>query len=157
MFEFLLFYLLVIPLSVLLHEVGHGLGVVLFSKSNAHIYLGVRNEENKENFRLGRLHFHILWSFIGFVYWAGDLSKRQRAIALAGGPMMSLLLTMLFFWIAVSIPNEDLRPFFWGITSFNCIQFIATIIPIQYPRWWVGYSGHPSDGLQILRLFRSNP
>lgn len=37
MLVFLLFYTLVWPLTVLLHEIGHGLEIVISSKSHAHI------------------------------------------------------------------------------------------------------------------------
>ncbi len=69
MIQLLIIYLLVVPICILLHEIGHGIGAVLSSNSHAHIYLGPRCEHNKENFRLGRLHSHISWSFIGFAYW----------------------------------------------------------------------------------------
>ncbi|MFB9973985.1 hypothetical protein FPQ10_06915 [Allobacillus sp. SKP2-8] len=154
MLLFLLFYILVIPICVLLHEIGHGIGVVTTSKSNAHVYLGNRNKENKENFRIGRLHFHINWSYVGFVAWEGRLKKHQKAVALAGGPIMSLALVFLFGLIAVLVPLDDLRSFFWGATIFNLIQFIATVIPITYPRWMGAYNGHPSDGLQLLQLVK---
>ncbi|WP_026906747.1 hypothetical protein [Paucisalibacillus globulus] len=154
MILFLLFYILVIPISVLLHEIGHGLGVVWTSKSNAHVFLGNRNKENKESFRLGRLHFHIYWSFIGFVCWEGKLTKRQRAVALAGGPIMSLLLMVILGVVALLVTQGDLRSFLWSATIFNLLQFLVTIIPITYPRWMGAYYGHPSDGLQLLRLLR---
>ncbi|SET80159.1 hypothetical protein SAMN05421676_108114 [Salinibacillus kushneri] len=155
MLLFLLFYIFVIPICTLLHEIGHGIGVISTSESHAHVYLGNRNEENKENIRLGRLHFHIYWSYIGFVDWEGKLNKRQRASALAGGPIMSLLLIFLFGLIAMLVPQGDLRSFLWGATIFNCLNFVATIIPITYPRWMGAYNGHPSDGLLLLRLLRS--
>lgn len=155
MILFLLFYILVIPICVLLHELGHGIGVISTSKSHAFIYLGNRGNENKENFRIKRLHFHIKWSYVGFAHWEENLNKRQTAVALAGGPMMSLLLVFLFGLIVILVPQGDVRSIFWGATIFCFIQFIVTIIPITYPRWWGGYSGHPSDGLQLLRLLKS--
>jgi hypothetical protein len=155
MLLFLLFYLLVIPVCVLLHEIGHGVGVISTSKSDAHVYLGNRNQDNKENFKIGRLHFHINWSFVGFVAWKDNLNKSQRAVALASGPIISLILMFIFWIIGILIPQGELRSFLWGISIFNLIQFMITIIPITYPRWMGAYSGHPSDGLQLLRLIRS--
>jgi len=154
MLLFLLFYLLVIPASVLLHEIGHGIAVISTSKSQAHVYLGNWNKENKENFRLGRLHFHLNWSYVGFVSWEGNLTKRQIAVALAGGPIMSLLLMLLFGLITLYVPQDNLHSFLFGITIFNCFQFLFTIIPITYPRWMGAYNGQPSDGLQLLRLLK---
>ncbi|WP_404428594.1 site-2 protease family protein [Sutcliffiella horikoshii] len=154
MLLFLLFYILVIPVCVLMHEIGHGLGVVSFSKHDAHIYLGKRNKENKENFKIGRFRFHIHWSYVGFVDWKGDLNKRQRIAVLAGGPIMSLFLVFLFAVVAIVVPPSNLHSFFRGASIFNLAMVVWTIIPITYPRWMGAYYGHPSDGLQLLRLLR---
>ncbi len=146
---------MVIPICVLLHEIGHSIGVVSTSNFHARVYLGKRNKENRENFKFGRIHFHLYWSYVGFVSWEGDLNKKQRAAALAGGPIMSLLLVFLFGMIAMYVPQGNLRSFFWGTTLFNLIQFIGTIIPVTYPRWMGIYHCHPSDGLLLLRLLKS--
>lgn len=42
-----------------MHEIRHGIGVVCISKSHVHVYLGSRNEGNKENLKLGRHHLHV--------------------------------------------------------------------------------------------------
>lgn len=72
---FMVILIFVIPICILLHEVGHGIGVISFSKSDVHIYLGVINENNKENFRLGRLHFHIKWGYVGYAHWGEGLKR----------------------------------------------------------------------------------
>ena len=155
MLGFIFFYLFVLPMSVLLHEVGHGLGVIISSKNHARIYVGFANEKNKENFRLGRLHFHIIWSYVGYCYWGDGLNNRQRIISLVGGPAMSLLISLLCLLFALNIPDGDIRSLLRGTAILNFIQFFFTIIPITYPRWMLGYSGLPSDGLQLLRLLRN--
>jgi len=66
--SFILFYVVGIPLSVLIHEIGHALGVILFSKEKVYVYLGTSNLSNKENFRIGRMHFHICWRYYGYCY-----------------------------------------------------------------------------------------
>ena len=113
----------------------------------------MKNKNNKENFSIGRIHFHIQWSYIGFVYWDKDLSKRQKAVALAGGPFMSLLLALIFGIITL-VYDGELQTFFGWITTFNFIQFIVTIIPVTYPRWMGGYNGLQSDGLQLIRVLK---
>ncbi len=145
---------MIIPLSVLLHEVGHGIGVVSSSKSHARIYLGNWDEKNKQNFRLGRLHFHIHWSYYGYCSWDNALSKRQKISALTGGPLMSLLLTCIFSLIVQEVPQGNLRSVINGIIFFNLANFLVTAIPITYPRWFGPLGGHPSDGLQLLRLLK---
>ncbi|WP_252503999.1 hypothetical protein [Sporosarcina sp. Marseille-Q4943] len=151
----IIFYIFIAPTCVLLHEIGHGLGAVLAPNNHVHIYLGPISEKNKETFRVGRLHFHIIWSYIGFVHWKGELSKRQRAIALIGGPLMSLLLAFLFGMLTLLAPRNDMQTLYWSTTLLNFFQFLVTIIPMKYPRWMGGYSGYSSDGLQLLRLLKN--
>lgn len=66
MLYFIIFYIVVIPVSTLLHEVGHALGLIISSKEDPVVYLGSWDDSNKENFRIGRIHFHIKWAFSGF-------------------------------------------------------------------------------------------
>ena len=155
MLLFILFYILIWPLSVLLHEIGHGLGVVISSKSHAHIYLGNRTEKNRENFKLGRLHFHIIWAYGGYCYWGSELNTQQRVLTIIGGPAMSLLIALVCLICTFNTSQGDLHALLRATAILNFFQFIYTIIPITYPRWMKGYSGHPSDGLQLLRLLRN--
>lgn len=156
MIVFVTFYLIVWPMTTLLHEIGHGLGVIVTSKALAKIYLGNPDEKNTENFRLGRLHFHINWSYTGYCYWGSELNKQQRICTLLGGPAMSLLISIACFLFALIISTGDLHSLLRASAMLNLFQFIITIIPITYPRWMSGYSGHPSDGLQLLRLIRES-
>src|SRR5699024_2610108 len=148
-----IFFILVIPICVLLHEIGHAIGVITTSNSHVHIYLGMKNKNNKENFSIGRIHFHIQCAYIGFVYLDKVLSKRQQAFALASGPFMSLLLAHIIGFITPVFDGE-LQSLFGLITTFNFIQFIVTIIPVTYPRWMGGYNGLPSDGLQLIKVLK---
>src|SRR5699024_6033108 len=123
---FIIFLTIVIPICLLLHEVGHGIGVVSISKSDVHIYLCVINEDNKENFSLGRLHFHIQWGFVGFTHWGKGLNKWKCAVAIAGGPIMSLLLVILIELLAWFINQEELGQLF-SLSKVVCFsQFIFT-------------------------------
>ena len=56
----LILILIVVPTSLMLHEIGHGIGTALTSKTHhVHIYLGDVGDNNKENFQIGRFHFHL--------------------------------------------------------------------------------------------------
>jgi hypothetical protein len=153
---FAIFYILIIPMCVLLHEVGHGLGVVLSSGARASIYLGKFNEkENKKNFHIGRLDFHIQWSYFGCCYSAGDLKKNQELAFFIGGPLMSLILSLISFWLWSTTSDGVFHSLFQGITMFSITQFLITAIPIKYPKWMGSYSGFSSDGLQLLKILKS--
>src|SRR5699024_4231478 len=142
------------PTCLLFHEIGHGLGVIATSKSRVHIYLGMRDKNNKENFRLGRLHFHIQWSFTGFTYWEEGLGKRQSAIALVGGPLMSLLLDIFFTSLSLLVSQGVVQPLASERAVFTFIQCLGTMLPLTYRGWMGGYSVFPSDGLQLMRTVK---
>src|SRR5699024_210366 len=131
-----------------------GLGVITTSKSRVHTYLGLRDKHNKENFRLGTLHFHIQWSFNGFTYWQEGLGKRQSAIVLVCGSLMSLVLAILFTSLSLLVSQGVVQQFASWTAIFTFIQFLGTIIPLTYPGWMGGYSGFPSDGLQLIRIVK---
>lgn len=75
----IIFFIGIIPLSFLLHEIGHGLGTVFMPDSDVHIYLGAKDEQNKQNFRIGRFFFHLQLAYMGFCSWDGDLTKRDKS------------------------------------------------------------------------------
>lgn len=153
---FAISYILIIPMCVLLHEVGHGLGVVLSSGARASIYLGKFNEkENKKNFHIGRLDFHIQWSYFGCCYSEGDLKKNQELAFFIGGPLMSLILSLISFWLWFATSDGVFHSLFQRITVFSITQFLITAIPIKYPKWMGSYSGFSSDGLQLLKILKS--
>lgn len=151
---FLLFYIFVLPVCLLLHEDGYGIGVVLSSKSHARIYLGNWNKENKQNFSIGRLHFHIRWSHFGYCTWDGSLNKQQRIFSLAGGPVMSFLLVCLFVFLKQEISQVFMSSIINGVVLCNIFIFVSSVMPFPYPRWAGPLRNYPSDGLQLLRLLR---
>jgi len=56
---YLTFFIIVVPICIILHEVGHGIGCVVSSKTNVHIYLGPASQDNKQTFRIGKFHFQL--------------------------------------------------------------------------------------------------
>lgn len=158
MVSFLLFYIIGIPVSVLLHEIGHAIGLVLFSKENARVYLGPFHASNKEDFRIGRIHFHIRWAYFGFCQYGTrntDFSSFQRIMMSVGGPTVSLLLAVTTFFISADLTHFGIKNFLNGIMFYNLLLFISTSIPVVYPKWMGPLAGHPSDGYQILKVFKT--
>ncbi|WP_391122504.1 hypothetical protein [Psychrobacillus sp. L3] len=156
MISFILFYLIGIPVSVLLHELGHALCVVMFSKEEAYVYLGTTNESNKENFRIGRVTFHITFAYSGFcaVKNMTNFSIVQSILFFIGGPIVSVLLFIGAYFISAEVTHYGTRNFLNGIIYINLFLFILTIIPIRYPKVLKTYAGFQSDGYQILTLLK---
>lgn len=146
-----------------MHEIGHALGLLFSTKNSiAKVYLGSGywDDSNKESFRIGRIHFHIRWGFVGFCFYikeSGEMTKRQVIIFCLCGPLMSLILS-LFFIILLFLyhPQGVLDYIITGMAMFSFVQFMMTIIPIEYPAWMNGYGGTPSDGHQIVGALKDN-
>ncbi|OZM56847.1 hypothetical protein CIB95_08730 [Lottiidibacillus patelloidae] len=154
---FLVFYVVVLPISTLIHEIGHALGILLTTKERAVIYLGPSDAKNTENFHLGRMHFHIKWSIFGSCKYK-EITKKltafQQIVVAIGGPFMSLCLVLLFTSLAKVPTNEVIAQYLQAIAFANLFIFISTAIPIKYPKWMSHYGGMPSDGYRVVLALR---
>ena len=147
----LVFFPLVIPVTLLLHEVGHGIGVVLTSKSNPHIYLGSSGEDNREDFQVGRFHFHLQWAYFGCCKWDGGMDKLQRFLCLLSGPLMNLFL-MGITVLLLHLEFEGWpRTLLAGVADLNLVMLVINLIPFKLPK---KIGSFQSDGLQLLRLLK---
>lgn len=157
MISFVLIYLVGLPIAVLLHEAGHAIGSALLSKEKVRVYLGPLDDSNKENFRFGKVSFHIRWAYYGFCALVKPKEKRskiQRFLFLAGGPAASLSLALLSFAALNQLTNWDLQNFKKGFMYINLWLFAGTSIPVIYPKWMGPYAGHSSDGYQLIQLMK---
>lgn len=150
----IIFYILIIPLCTLMHEIGHGIAAVSSSSATAHVHLGHLSEPDKRSFNIGRLHFHLKWSYYGFCSTKGEMDKNQRIINLIGGPLVSLVMAIVFGILIPVVSNRDVQSLFSATAIFCAVSFLVTAIPIKYPLWMGSYYGHSSDGLQVLYLLR---
>lgn len=156
---FLLLYIIGLPLIVLIHETGHALGLICSSKDGvARIHLGDLSNSNKENLRLGRIHFHIVWGLAGFCYYktSNNISKPQGVVFMLGGPLISAILALFLYFLLRHPINTYLDFFITGMFWLNLSQFIFTIIPIIYPKWWGPYGGMASDGSYVLQFLKKD-
>ncbi|GGB37943.1 hypothetical protein GCM10011409_14230 [Lentibacillus populi] len=148
-------YIIGVPLTTLIHEIGHAAGLVCLAKDGvARIYLGDFSDSNKENFQIGRIHFHIVWGAGGICKYEkpNDMTTFQSVIVSLSGPLISAIFaTILFFFLNSPINNYFLIS---GLFWTNLLQFIGTIIPIIYPKWWGPYGGYPSDGYRVLKYLK---
>ena len=143
----------IVPISLLMHEVGHGIGILLTSKTHhAHIYLGDTGEENKENLKIGRLHFHIQWAFNAWCHHQGEVTQRQSIVFLISGPLMTaFIMSVCLLLLSLEI-EEWARTLLAIIAETNLLILLFTLVPNQLPRWLGHRWSFPSDGLQLLRL-----
>ena len=146
-------------LSVMLHELGHAIGFRLGSgKGPWRVFVG----SGPKLLKVGRLTL-LLFPFGGYFIpddEAEPKTKTGKLLMLAGGPLLSLTLAVLFGVLRFSLFMPDpSRGMMYGmlvymsafLLVFNLLQFLVTVIPIRYR---VICSGMVSDGMQFIHVLK---
>ena len=150
-------WILVMHISVFLHELGHCLPVLAFTKENMRMVLGYGRMN--ADVKIRRLHVR----FKGFLPWVGfvsveegvTLTKTLSLLLSLGGPLFSLTIGTSAFLFRSYTDIGWLNSVLSIAALYNWYLFFFTAIPIVYPEWWIGCGGSPSDGFRILRLITS--
>lgn len=137
------------------HEMGHAFFAIIFTRHEVKIRFG--GKIDKKSLKIGRLVICLngIYPYYGSVHWDNEsLSTIKRILIYLGGPIFSLLLSFLL-WKLIRLGifiyvNEGLIQF---IFLWSIWQFIITIIPIRYTKFFSGYDGMNSDGLNALNIF----
>jgi len=148
--------MIIIQLTTTLHEFGHAIPALFFTKDKVTMYLGV-GKNNDKNFNIANLEIIIrgFHPFTGFVYWKQDkLSTLQKIMVVAGGPLVSLLISIGLFLLTNTLESRVLTEIIKFTAYYNFYQFIVTAIPIKYPSWWGTYAGTTSDGYKTVELLK---
>ena len=146
-------------LSVLLHELGHALGYrISAGKAEWKVIAG----SGPGIFSGSRCEFRLIPAGGYFIPGKEPETNKAKIAMLAGGPVVSLLLAVLFGVLHFSIPgfirpDSGLCEILLQLTSFllyfNFFQFFFTAVPIRYR---IVCRGSESDGLQIVHVLRHN-
>jgi hypothetical protein len=153
-----LLYLLVgWPLSLLLHELGHAVMILLFTRQKVVFQFGMRGKTWETHWgRLGvRLYFDASLPFFSryFVEDYAALSTGQVFWMTLGGPLASLIFTLLFgaAWLATQADDP------WrGLAFINLISLLNSSLPRNYEDWQGVQGGIPNDALQLIHLFQKS-
>ena len=145
-------------LSVLLHELGHALGYrITAGKEGWKIQAG----SGPAIFSTKRFSFRIIPAGGYFIPGEEPNTKKGKLAMLAGGPLVSLLLSALFcvcrFCFSGFIQQgSELYESFLSVSNFllcfNFFQFLFTAIPMRYK---VVCRGFDSDGLQFIHILKN--
>jgi Zn-dependent protease len=151
-----LLWVILFPITTFLHECGHAFTALALTDRDVKILLGDGRKGLK--WQRGRLGVVLGWftGFVGFTRYNQEEIAPHRILWITlVGPLVSLLLTLLF-WVLTSIWNES----GWFVSVMKTLsyatfaQFLFTILPWRYPRWFPGYGGRTSDGWRILEILR---
>jgi hypothetical protein len=145
------FTLIVLPLLILLHELGHAVPALLFTKSSVTMYLGSHGESvNMWRIQIGSLEVYLKRSIFwrkGLCLYAGTgLSKAQQCVIILGGVMVSVLLAAFGFYGALAINlHGSVKLFMFLLFMYATFSVVTNLVPSRR-------GGIPNDGLLLKML-----
>ncbi|UAY53358.1 M50 family metallopeptidase [Ferruginibacter albus] len=120
----------------LLHELGHAIPALIFTKKPVEIYLGSYGDKKQSiSLTIGRLS---IWLRYIPLKWRGglciaetkNLSTFQQIIYILGGPLFSLIIAVLFCWWAFYEDQHGaIKLICLFIAVVSLISFISNLIP----------------------------
>ena len=144
-------------LSVLLHELGHAMGCRI---TGGKTEWKIRAGSGPELLSTERFSFCLFPVGGYFDPRKEPETRKEKLVTLAGGPLVSLLLTALFctgcfclarFMNMESVLYEVLFPVSRFLMFYNFFLFLFTAVPMRYR---VICRGFESDGLQIVHVLK---
>lgn len=145
-----LYIIAIVIMSVIIHEVAHGVVADRLGDSTARYAGRLTLNPIPHIDPVGSIIFPIISSFSGFFFgWAKPVPynpynfTRMRisgeALVAAAGPFSNLAIALIFGLLVRVGAVPDLAPLFTTIVAINCSLFILNLIPVP-----------PLDGSKIL-------
>lgn len=147
------------PIAVLIHELGHAVTAVLLSGQRITLQVGQPDDRGavsigKIDLRLGRgthpAHIRVL---------PERLSRARLICIVLGGPVASLLLAVALVWLAVTVGPSGTAFVPIAIAAGAASLLLLNLVPFeQGGSWWLGTPlvGPATDGLLALRALRGH-
>lgn len=149
------------PLTVLIHELGHGLPALLFTTEKVQIYIGSYGDPSKSlHITIGRLEIYfkynpILWNHGLCVPKSDNISINKNIVITLFGPIISLLFGISSILIAFAgnlHGSLKMISVFFLVSSF--IDFFLNIIPNKTPTRLYDGAIVYNDGQQLKQLIK---
>lgn len=151
----LLLWFLIVQIGTIIHEFGHALPALLFTSGDVVVHLGKGKVIRKIKIKRLIIQIKEIMPTVGFVNFMPQKNNRFKTILIfLGGPLLTLIFAIIQHLISGRINYELLSRALKISSYYFYFVFFVTIIPITYPNWWIGYSGHKSDGYYVLNLTR---
>ena len=152
-----LVYIIFMPVLSFIHELGHAIPALIFTKGEVSVNIGNYNLIKKA--KLNRLVINIygyrsiMDVSYAYVNWESIDSKFKSIIMIAGGPIASLCTSIVLYLTLDTIQLSYLIKIFNGILLFSIGQFIVTALPMKYSDN-SPYKGFTSDGYKIAQWLK---
>ena len=153
-----LVYIISMPVLSFIHELGHAIPALIFTKGEVSVSIGNSNLIKKV--KLNRLVINIygyrsiMDVSYAYVNWESIDSKFKSIIIIAGGPIASLCTSGFLYFSLYKIELSNLMIILFNAMIFFSIgQFIVTALPMKYSDN-SPYKGFTSDGYKIAQWLK---
>ncbi|ANE43799.1 hypothetical protein [Deinococcus puniceus] len=150
-----LIFAFVLPISALIHELGHAALPLIATKNHVVIGLGAPSKHRIFTVSFGRLKVEMtpLFFWSGFCAF-GPLKPNHLLVALLAGPLISLAALLISGVLYGQAVAGGQRMVWQACMTVFFVQFMITALPITYPNWFDARADSSSDGKQILGLLK---
>ncbi|WP_373601023.1 hypothetical protein [Paraclostridium bifermentans] len=145
------------PIVTILHELGHAIMQLIFTKGKVNVIIG--NGKLDMKFTINRLTINLKgYESIGALSYGfsrGSIadSKFKNILIYLGGPLVSVLICITTYITIFKIDNiffiYAMNAFFWC----SLFSTLCTLIPMKYN--YYPYEGYYSDGYKIVQVLKS--
>ena len=141
--NFLINLFIIIPITTIIHEIGHTVAVLFFGARLTLMTFG----KGKRLLKIGIVEIRLLY-FIGGSFHYKNLTNYRvykKVLIMLSGPLLNLITGMMFFCLILLRGSNTVLN---NLVFFSFVSFIVNLIPFSY-------SGTNTDGKQILDLLKS--
>jgi tetratricopeptide (TPR) repeat protein len=146
------------PITVLLHELGHAIPAILFTRKKVTVYIGSYGETTKSfRFRLGLLEFWIRKS----LFWktgmcspsSTKMSLFKKVLFILGGPLASLIIAGVTSYFVFRYDMHGALKMIMAFFTLCAIwDFVTNIIPNHVPQILPNGEVCYNDGAKLRQL-----
>ncbi len=152
------FFLVMRPLTVFFHEMGHAVTVWLMTRKKVHVFIG--SYGNKDNSFLINFKDFSFYIFKNPLKWGRGMceseekrfSVNRHILYVFGGPAASLLLALFSYFMISN--TQFLTLFFIVLMVSSAIDFLINIFPSQKTVYISDGRSIFNDGKAIINLIR---
>ncbi|MFT5765470.1 MAG: hypothetical protein ACI8VT_001797 [Saprospiraceae bacterium] len=148
------------PVTTFIHELGHAIPALFFTKEEVVIYVGSYGDTDKSIiWKIGRLSILFRYKITDWqlgVCWHGRTPKIiQNFLIILGGPVFSLILGIVSYLLILQYRDHTFLTFLLAaLLVSGLLDFVVNMIPRDHPLEM--HDGHLvlSDGGQLLYYFK---
>jgi tetratricopeptide (TPR) repeat protein len=158
--SFYAFIAISLIVSIFLHEIGHAIPALLFTKKRVKIFIGSKENEDCFNFSLGRLkiYFKIRFFYLkntGACVHDGNITAFEHLIIVISGPLFDFFVSLILFFLSFYLNLHGfIKVFSVFLFSISTIITIASFYPRKYYDKVLSRYIY-SDGYQIIYILKS--